>query len=211
MSRIEKQNVKTDVLTRTVFIAISLTILPILLSCERKTTGPEAIELLLNGQVEGGFFHPAYWSQYVYPFSARYEYELDWTQAEYQSSSHALMIRREGIGDPTAFACWSQEIDVETGSLTGKELHFSAAVRLQNVSGEGIYLNAFADNSAGETVASAVTQGTHTIAGWHAWTMYAVTSDPLPEDVCRLRIYLIMPGGVSGTVYFDDLSLTVEE
>jgi len=57
--------------------------------------------LLLNGHVEGGFFHPAYWSQYVYPFSSRYEYELGWSQAEYQSSSHALMIKREGIGDPT--------------------------------------------------------------------------------------------------------------
>ena len=116
-------------------LCASLVILA-LVSCNR-STGPEGIELLLNGNVEGGLSNPAYWGYFSSPYQTTNEYEFRWDDGECQSSSHSLKISLDSISDPSAFASWYQNIRIEPGTFTGKNISFTAHVRPVNVTGDG--------------------------------------------------------------------------
>ena len=188
-----------------------ITLLLALTTCSQNPVKPEPVELLLNGSIEGGFFTPAYWTPLIVPYGTLNECEAEWSEEECQSASHSLKLKLDEVTDPSGFAYWYQDVSVEPGSLTGKDLQISAAVRLQNITGAGIYINVFADDTAGEVVETLVSQGNRIFTGWLSWSTFSMETENLPGDICRLRVYLIMPPGVTGTVYFDDISLIVRD
>ena len=56
----------------------------------------------------------------------------------------------------------------------------------------------------------ASTGGTVEIKGTKDWTSYTVTSPDIPHGISKINVYLILVKSTIGTVYFDDISLTVE-
>lgn len=181
-----------------------------LASCSR-STGPEGIELLLNGDIEGGLSKPAYWGYFDSSPQTTNEYEFRWDDGEYRSSSHSLKISLDSIADPSVFAAWYQNIRIEPGTLTGKNLRLTAHVRLVNVTGNGVWLVIRADNPSGELAGFSSTQGRIDITGTKKWSSYSVELYNLSSEADEIRVFLLLGSDSMGTVYFDDISLIAKD
>ena len=97
--------------------------------------------------------------------------------------------------------------------MIGKKITLNMNVKAVNLDGQGVYIAIRGDNTAipsGAGEVFATTQGNEQISGTFDWKKFNVTLDNVPSDIKSLTFYLIYGAKTSGSVYFDDLSLTGE-
>ena len=121
------------------------------------------------------------------------------------SSSHSLTIKSTKA-EPDGFSFWRftwtpQDIAV------GSSLELKVKVKVTDVTGEGAYIALRGDGTS-PNVFFETTQGRVAINGNKDFQTYTLKLDAYPEGVNHMFIFLIFDGSSTGSVNFDDISLT---
>ncbi len=159
---------------------------------------------MMNGDLESGNDSPDFWWAGVSK-SSNFNYE--WSTDEHLSPGHSIKISSDESED--AFAYWAQTIAAE--DLLNQKIRLTANIKASDLSGNGVYIAIRGDETLtpmGSAESFASTQGHVQIDGTFDWKQYSITLNNVPPDTKSLTFYLIFGENTSGTVYFDDLSIT---
>jgi hypothetical protein len=118
------------------------------------------------------------------------------TSMEIQSSSTSS----------TAFSYWYYSWAPQ-GINQSDRLQLTVNVKVDNVTGPGVYVALRGDSGAG-TVFFHTTQGATKISGTSGFTSYTVDVPYYVTTAKYLIVFLIMDAQSTGTVYFDDVTVT---
>jgi hypothetical protein len=168
-------------------------------------TPKKLIYIPMNSGLELGVSVPDGW------YKSENADELSWTDEEACGGDLSIKIASSAKRDKVfAWACTiTQEVPYD------KLLTLKAFVKTDQVTGQGICLTLRADDTltaSGKAEMYATTQGKKIIMGSHDWTEYAVSfAVPLAYEMKSITIYLIFLPETSGTVYFDDITLSYED
>ena len=196
---------------------LALLVLIIALSdCGNSSMEPEQqiqqIQILMNGDVESGTDFPNDWVTGTFP-GVLNAYDFSWSMEHSVSPSHSLRISQDTVDDAAQLAIWQQDIEVHD-PLAGKELTLMGSIKLENVvGGLGAAIVIRGDDSRLDdrtgAEAIATTHGNINLTGTRDWSVYEVKLE-LPEGIDRLTVFALLGTNTTGTVYFDDFSLTYE-
>lgn len=159
---------------------------------------------LMNGNMEAGVNSPDYW-RFGSGNTSRFNFA--WTTDEYLSPDHSIKISSQGSGNDFSF--WTQTISAS--QLSNKKITLTANIKTVNLLGKGVYIAIRGDDTlipSGSAETFVTTQGNKQITGTFDWKKFSVTLDNVPSNIKSLTFYLIYGENTSGSVYFDDLSLT---
>ena len=179
-------------------------LLPSLFAC-KKNDGLNPVQILVNTDVETGTLAPNSWG--ADPGTSGV-YSLEWTKDIAFSSTHSLKISAQNSTSP-GFSYWYQAFQGEMPN--GKDLILSAKIKGDNLTGQGVSIAIRGDNSIPATSNGSqfmTTQGATSIQGTFDWTTYSVKLTNLSSDTKRLYVFLVYLPNTTGTVYFDDITLT---
>ena len=161
---------------------------------------------LVNGNMESGNYSPDNW---WFGSADNSLFSFKWDSSEYLSADHSLNISSDNSGDKFSF--WAQTISAN--ELSGKKLTLNANIKAVSLDGDGVYIAIRGDDSnppSGSAEVFATTQGNKKISGTFDWKKFNVTLENVPSEIKTLTFYLIYGTKTSGSVYFDDVSLTDE-
>jgi hypothetical protein len=180
-----------------------------LLSC--KKDDPVPLQLLQDSQVtvlgQNWFFN--FWNsdqsnpnQYVHAYS----------EEAAASAPYALKISATEIREANAFCYWGQTVSARNVPQ-GRKLLLKAKIKLDNVQGPGVSLVIRQDgfnptNQISTMLAIQSTQGVTPINGTSDFREYSLETTRYPGQVDNLVVFLVFLSGTTGTVYFDDITLT---
>jgi hypothetical protein len=139
-------------------------------------------------------------------------YALEVTTLHSVSATHSLSISSETAHGDNHFTFWAQTVRVD--GLADLEFTLNAAIKLEQVTGEGIAIAIRGDDTdvpKGPAEAFATTQGWPTLDGTADWTNVDVELRGVPSDVKSITVYLIYLPHTTGIVYFDDVNLSAGE
>jgi hypothetical protein len=173
----------------------------VLLGCSKKSD-PLPTQLLTNSDMESGQSSPYSWISYSTGGS---NFTEPWTTEEFNSSNHSLAIK-SSTQVPTYYAYWYERFALS--NLTGKNLVLSVKIKCINLSGEGASIAIGAYSDLNQPVQFVSTQNVKPIVGNFDWTTYQVKLPNIDKSVKFVAVFLIMGPENTGTIYFDDASLT---
>ncbi len=188
------------------------TIVP--LSCSSNPLKTELVmQLLQNNDVEMGSEVPSSW----YCYSTAPEdtvYNCLWTDEETNSPSRSLMVElapEHGVRDG---AWWVQSVDIEPNKYTGMDLELKAATMLKNVFGRIVYgrgasIKIVAYKASGTMQQIATLEDDSSMFGTRYWKESSLILKNLSNRAQRISVYVGLGRGANGTVYFDDITLSV--
>ena len=121
------------------------------------------------------------------------------------SSSHSLTIKSTKA-EPSGFSFWRltwtpQDIRV------GSSLDLKVKVKVTDVTGDGAYIALRGDGTS-PNIFFETTQKRVAINGNKDFQTYTLKLDSYPEGINQMFIFLIFDGKSTGSVNFDDISLT---
>jgi hypothetical protein len=172
----------------------------IIFSCDRNDPEP-GIEIALNGDMETGATFPMGWN---FAPGLIAGHSSSWSTEQASSGTRSLSISTPG--NINSIALWSQYYGNADKNVSGKDLTFLVKVKGNNLAGLGISIAMRADAGSGNKFVT--TEGVKAIKGTFDWTTYAVNIPLVPEDATGVYLFLIFLPNSTGTVYFDDASLT---
>jgi hypothetical protein len=123
----------------------------------------------------------------------------------YLSAGTSMEIQ-SAITSPTAYSYWYYSW-MPQGLNQSDRLQLTVNVKLENVTGPGVYI-ALRGNSDTKSVFIRSTQNVTKISGTSGFTSYSVQVPYYLTSAKYLVIYLIMDAQSTGTVYFDDVTVT---
>ncbi|MBG0858036.1 MAG: hypothetical protein IQL11_00930 [Bacteroidales bacterium] len=129
-------------------------------------------------------------------------YEAKWTDEESYSPSHSLKISCATV-DSANFWYWGQYLDYNIPY--GHDLTLTAKIKGVSLEGEGVWMVLRCD-AIGEQVQYEIT-GT-SIAGTFDWTTFTLDLSDVKGSVRVIYVFLGIASNTTGTVYFDDITLT---
>lgn len=181
---------------------LTLSLIALLFSgCSKNDPAP-AIELLNNGNVESGTSAPTSWFNRT-PTSS---IPVAWSTDVASSPTHSLKISQTAVINTSDFTYWGQTY---TGNMpTGKDVTLSVKIKGVNLTGPGVSIVIRADGDVTPQLQFVSTQNTTTISGTFDWTTYTLKLPKLTSGVTYLIVYLVYLPNTTGTVYFDNASLT---
>ena len=171
----------------------------ILISCSKDDPQPE--QLLVNTKMEDGLYGPNGWSHFASNFG------IDggtWVPDQTNADNHVLKISL-AQSDITSLSAWSQLYSGATP--VGKDVTLSVRIKGDKLIGTGVSIAIRGDVRSGQQTFY-TTEGTITINQTFDWKTYTLKAPAIPENVKTIHVFLIILPGTTGTVYFDDASLT---
>ncbi len=191
---------------------LSIPVLFVLIQCvEKNDPVPANTQLLRNSDLELSM-------DSVHPWRATNPspFELFVSTEIYRSPSRALAIRNNDFNARSA-GVWSQTY---TGEMprTGRSLRLKAYIKGENIkrngAGSNVYLAIRTFHEEGRSQSTfgrfVSTDNIASISGTFDWAPLSLTLPSIQENISSIVVYLVMTAGTTGTVYFDDISLTVE-
>jgi hypothetical protein len=173
----------------------------VLFSCGKKSD-PAPLVLLTNLDMEQGTSQPTAWFNFAGNGGA-----TTWTTEQSVSPKHSLKISND-VAYSQNIALWSQTYQ---GAMpVGKDLVLAVKIK-GNLIGSGVSIALRADETT--TIQSAAkqfssTEGVTPIGGNFDWTAYQVKLVGLQSSIKSITVYFIYLPNTTGTVYFDDATLT---
>jgi hypothetical protein len=162
-------------------------------------------QLLENGDIESGM-EGIWWT------GRTSGYDIAASTEHFVSGARSLSISSEYDHGDDNFTFWAQSVRLENPA--GLKFTLSVSLKLEDVAGEGISIAIRGDDTdpiRGAAEAFASTQGIVKVDGTSDWTTLDVDLQDMPNDVRVVTIYLIYLPHSTGTVYFDDVKLSVGE
>ena len=190
-----------------------------LLACkkdEEVIEEPEVIPDQLLGDTDAELLASTFWSSIQATLSGQrysgamttYGFNLGRNELVSRSPVHSFMISRT-TPDADFYAYYSQRYP--RTMPYGNDLTLKAYVKGVNLEGDGISLIIRCEDVNLTPVQVVTTEGTVKIAGTFDWTEYTVKLLDLQSTVTVLYVYLNYLPNTTGTVYFDDITLTRSE
>ena len=191
---------------KTLLFPLSIILLFVFISSCNKEDDPEpTIQLLLNSDMESGTNSPYYWGWYSYPSDTEEDFEHTWADGESYSPIKSLEISSD-IPYDSAFSYWVQ---VVRNIPHNKDVKLTVKVKGINLEGEGVSIAIRADDTTTQSMLQfETTDDRIEIKGTFDWTTYSVEMENILDDVNLIYIFLIYHSNTTGTVYFDDATLT---
>lgn len=184
-------------------ISLILFTLCIFVSCKKEEQGTLQVpdQLFRNTDLESDP-NGAPWE---IPFGPKYDFIINCTEEDSFSPTHSLKIARTEV-DTTNFFFWTQSY---SGAIpVGDPLILTAKVKGVSLDGAGVILVIRCDGALSDMIHFVTTEGIHNISGTFDWTTYTLSIPELSEDVKHIYVYLVYLPYTTGTVYFDDITLT---
>ncbi len=176
-----------------------------LASCKKDEEVVPVVELLLNGDAEAGSTFPENW--FFSSGQTANAYGVGWSKEEANSGMKSLKLWIN-TADETNFAFWAQTIS--TDLPVGKTVTLKVKIKA-DLTGEGVSIAVRGDDTAppeGAAEQFATTSGTTSITGKFDWKEYNIKLDKVEATTKSLTAILILNPGTTGSVYFDDASLS---
>jgi hypothetical protein len=176
---------------------VSLIILAfcMLISCKKEDKIPT--QLLVNTDLESA--NMSVW----FSNGTGSDFNAYRTNEDSFSPSYSLKIERTTL-DYANYWYWGQLYEGEMPF--GEVLTLTARIKGVNLSGNGISIAIRAD--ADTTYQFATTQYMTNISGTFDWAEYSVNLSDLSIDATKIFIFLVYLNSTTGTIYFDDITLT---
>jgi hypothetical protein len=165
-------------------------------SCKKEDSNPT--QLLQNTNME--VVNSSTWSNFMTGtgFTATMTYE------ESFSPNYSLKISRTVI-DTAKFCSWYQ---MYSGKIpVGRDLTLTAKIKGVNLSGTGVSIVIRGDGAT-PGLQFETTQNAVPISGTFDWATYTLNLSKVQSDVTSIIVYLVYLPKTTGTVYFDDVTLT---
>jgi len=184
------------------FILLVITIL----SCKKNDATLTPSELTNNGNIEKNFEswffgfdvpHPKNPNNYTYGFTEEFA----------ASPKNSLKINCNKVTNDTAFCFYSQTIPT-TNLKVGSKLTLKVKIKTLNMVGEGVSIAIRGDGANLPSVFFKTTQGVTQITGNQDFKEYSVSLDSYAGNANQIFIFLVYLPKTTGSVYFDDVSLT---
>jgi hypothetical protein len=157
-------------------------------------------EMLVNGNMEAGSTAPNAWFNSNPTSSIAYT----WTTDASASSSHSIKISQSAASSD--FAALGQNY---AGTIpVGKDVTLSVKIKGVNLVGGGAAIAVRTDGASTPDLQFSSTEGAKSIAGTFDWTTYNVKLTNVSADAKYVIVYLIYLPNTTGTLYYDDASLT---
>ena len=147
-------------------------------------------------------------------------FNLSWTNEFAYSSSYSLKIEFEYLPNDI-FSPVNQSINrneaywyqtINASSLILQNIRLSAAIKLENVGGEGVSFEILAYNSNNEIVSSISSIRWMKILGTKNWKRYNLDLSGVPRSTQTIVVKLkISKPTTKGAVYFDDVMLSANQ
>ena len=186
------------------FILLVITIL----SCKKNNATVEPAELINNGNIENGFKNWFFGYDNSHPKNPN-NYAFGFTEEFAASPKNSLKINCNKVTNDTAFCFYSQSIPT-TNIRIGSKLTLKVKVKTLNMVGEGISI-AIRGDKTGANLQSAffkTTQGVTQISGNQDFKEYSVSLESYAGNADQIILFLVYLPKTTGSVYFDDVSLT---
>ena len=179
-------------------------------SCSNVTEPEVLTQLLLNSNMETGETNPEHWGHFT-TTSIDSPYEFRWATDEYMSENHSLMISLENGPNYNQISCWTQSVILTPGEYSGKNLILEASLMMKNVHSiwRGIFMSIDTYNAQGRLLKSTNTQDNRKILGTRYWYTCTLQQLNIPNNVRQIVVRVGLGMYTSGTVYFDDVTLSV--
>jgi len=161
-------------------------------------------QLLMNADVEtpaGDLFS---WISYGSGINTGFNAIL--TDEEAFSPSHSLKIARTTV-DTNYFWVWYQSISNLYFIPYGQDLTLTAKIKGVNLEGWGVAIALRCDGKE-QDYQFETTQETTPITGNFDWTTYTIDLLDVKSTITSINVFLIYLPSTTGTVYFDDITLT---
>ena len=106
-------------------------------------------------------------------------------------------------------AWWTQTIQIEPGTYRGRDLNLEVAVMMKNVFGQGIKMIITTRTQSGRRMQTVSTEDSYSTPESRYWRSSSLRLENLSDSVGLINVSLGMLGHTNGTVYFDDITLSV--
>jgi hypothetical protein len=190
-----------------------------LLACKKEdeiVEEPEVIPNQLLGDTDAELLQSVFWTSVQATLSGQrytgstttYGFNIGRNEKVSRSPVHSFMISRT-TPDSDYYAYYSQRYP--RTMPYGNDLTLKAHIKGVDIEGEGISIIIHCEDKNLSTVQEVTTEGTVKIAGTFDWTEYTVKLLDLKSTVTTLYVYLNFLPNTTGTVYFDDITLTRSE
>jgi hypothetical protein len=197
-------------------ICILILILLSVLACKKEETVVEetVIPDQLLGDTDAELLASQFWNSYQVSSTSgqiltgaitTHGFTIGRIENVSRSPIHSFMISRTTINSEY-FAYYSQRYPRQMP--VGKNLTLRAYIKGVNLEGEGASLMIECEDVNLAHVQVADTRGSVSIKGTFDWTAYTVELKNLGSNVTTIFVYLNYLPNTTGTVYFDDITLT---
>lgn len=140
-------------------------------------------------------------------------YSVVYSTEAASSPTHSIKVSLAASPNDTTFHIFQQVINTTTkGIPTGGKLTLKVKIKTVNVQGNGVSLVIGGNQGADAKYASTFytsTEGKTSIVGTNDFKEYSLTVDALPANTTSLYVALFFLPKTTGTVYYDDVSLSV--
>lgn len=178
-------------------------------ACKSTDTQPQRTNLLTNGNVEQqsqnwffnyDTFHATNPNGFAYGH----------TNEAASSPQYSLKVNCNAVKQDSAF-CFYGQTNIPFSTIpVGAKLTLTAKIKPVNLTGQGVSL-AIRGDKGNQVVFFQTTQGKTPITGTSDFKEYSVTLNNYPGSIDNLIVFLVYLPKTTGYVYFDDMSLTVNQ
>lgn len=182
-----------------VWVAISI------ISCKKDEKSPT--EYVSNGNIEEGMSSWAFRYDDANPTNPN-QYTFGYTNEFAASPKNSLKANCLQIKTTNAFGYFVQQI-ATNNFKKGQKLTLKAKIKGVNLTGKGVSLALRGDKSGQvNSVFFKSTQDSQSITGNFDFKEYTVSLDSYAGDADYILIFLVYLPETTGSVYFDDISVT---
>ncbi|MFC1540032.1 hypothetical protein ACFL41_00920 [Gemmatimonadota bacterium] len=158
--------------------------------------------------VETGSGDPDHWLTYT-TSTEDTMYRCLWTEEEASSPSRSLMIDLAPEDGYKGGALWAQSIQIEPGTYRGMDLNLEAAVMMKEVFGSGISMIVTTRSRSGRLLQAVTNEDSYSTPESRYWRISSLRLENLSSETRTISVILSMKSHTNGTVYFDDITLSV--
>lgn len=184
-------------------LMVTIFIVGLLFSCQSLNRYPDKEGVLLrNGSLENGFGTPIGW------WKVTNQNRTEWSKNQSYTADRSIAIKSLKAKDEFSF--WAQTIKAD--SILGKTPILKVFIKAEELAGQGAAIAIRCDDTLkpdGNAEIFSTTQNRIKIIGNTDWMEYSVQLNTnISDDIKSVTIYLILLPESSGTVYFDEISLS---
>jgi len=179
----------------------------LMVSCNKDKAEPSVS--VINGDIEKKMEGWEFGSE-VSDTATPNDFAMGFTAEASSSPQYSLKITCSDVKNPTSFGYFVQKLP-NANIAKGAKVTLKVKIKTREVLGNGISIglrgNRNGDNSP---VFFKTTEGSITIKGTNEFTEYETVINSYPAQIDNLFIFLVYLPETTGTVYFDDVQLSIK-
>jgi cytochrome oxidase assembly protein ShyY1 len=205
--------------TAHLLLALLIT-MALLQACKKEDTPPQTIaNVLINGDMEVSPYTD--WGSYLGKNSTvnPNKYVVDYSTEAASSPVHSIKVSSDAVKNDTTYQYFQQVFKLTDRPIpAGSKLTLKVKIKTANIQGNGVSIamggNQAITNANGQitdvkSTFYTSTEGTTSIKGTNDFQEYTLTWTSLPATTTHLYVVLFYLPKTTGTVYYDDVRLSV--